>query len=106
VSAGPDGACDASIVRLTPTIPRGTVPYKLKGASPSSLWYRTLSDFSVVFRASLSAKNSVPSAGCYTVSEAVALLGFSSSGLSRIAPGVDFSRSPSPRELHRPYPQS
>jgi len=105
VSAGPDKAHYASIVRLTPTVPRGTVPCKLEGASPSGLWYRTLNDFSVVFRAFISAKNSVPSAGCYTVSEAVALLGFSSSGRSRAAPGVDFSRSPSPRELFRPRPQ-
>jgi len=105
VSAGPDRAYNASIVRLTPTFPRGTVPYKLKGASLSSLWYRTPNDFSVVFRALISAKNSVPSAGCYTVSEAVALLGFSSSGRSRAAPGVDFSKSPSPRELSRQYSQ-
>lgn len=106
VSAGPDGAYNASIMRLTPTIPRGTIPYKLEGASPTSLWYRTLNDCGVVFRAFISAKNSVPSAGCYTVSEAVALLGFSSSGLSRAAPGVDFSKSPSPRELLRPHSQS
>lgn len=105
VSAGPDRACNASIVRLTPTIPRGTVPDKLKGTSPSGLWYRTLSDFSVAFRASLSAKNSVPSGSFYTVSEAVALLGFSSPGRSRAAPGVDFSGSPSPRELCRPRSQ-
>jgi hypothetical protein len=105
VSAGPDRTYNASIMRPTPTVPHGTVPFKLKGASPSSLWYRTLDDFSVVFRAFLSAKNSVPSAGFYTVSEAVALLGLSSSGLSRAAPGVDLSKSPSPRGLCRPHPQ-
>lgn len=105
MNAGPDRAYNASIMRPTPTVPRGTVPFKLKGASPSSLWYRTLNDFSAVFRAFLSAKNSVPSAGCYTVSEAVALLGLSSSGRSHAAPGVDLSKSPSPRELHRPRPQ-
>lgn len=101
MSAGPDKAYNASIIRLTPTVPRGTIPCKLKGSSPLGLWYRTPNDFSVVFRASLSAKNSVPSAGFYTVSEAVALMGFSSPGLARAAPGVGFSGPPSPRELCR-----
>jgi hypothetical protein len=96
-SADPSQPPGASIARSTRMAPHGaSSPRPLRIADPGC---RSPNNGEAAFRAFLPAKSPVPSVGCYADSEADALMGFTSPGLSGVVAGIDVFPPPSPLGL-------